>query len=155
MSEATKITNARLREIIKEELAAKAGTKGPVKEASGHSKKCPACGDENTPNDKEPSGGKYEYDCSCGERYYGKALTEQVDHASMSAVVSSASKLLAAVESFKEKASAHAINAVTPGLAELEKTLEAMVSNPGTYVVKPKVEPKKVSLRAVKGDKVV
>jgi len=100
MSEA-KITNARLREIIKEELAK-------------------------------------------------QQIDEAVDHASMSAVATSASKLLAAVESFKEKASAHAINAVTPGLAELEKTLENMVSNPGSYVMKPKVEPKKVSLRAVK-----
>lgn len=100
MSEA-KITSARLREIIKEELAK-------------------------------------------------QQIDEQVDHASMSAVTTAASKLLKAIEGFKEKASAHAINAVTPGLGELEKTLENMVSNPGTYVVKPKPEPKKVSLRAVK-----
>ena len=80
-----------------------------------------------------------------------RVMSEQVDHASMSAVAAAASKLLAACESFREKASAHAINAVTPGLSELEKVLENMVSNPGTYVVKPKVEPKKVSLRAVKG----
>lgn len=100
MSEA-KITNARLREIIKEELAK-------------------------------------------------QQIDEAVDHAGIKDVVNAASKLLGAVQSFKEKASAHAINAVTPGLGELEKTLENMVSNPSSYVVVPKKEPKKVSLRAVK-----
>lgn len=79
------------------------------------------------------------------------AVNEQVDHKSIQSVVSVASKLLAAVEGFKEKAPPAAINAVTPHLGELEKVLENMVSTPGSYVPQPKKEPKKVSLKAVKG----
>lgn len=78
------------------------------------------------------------------------ALTERVDHAGINKVVSGASKLLAAVEAFKESAPPSAINAVTPHIDELERVLEDMVSTPGSYVPKPKVEPKKVSLKAVK-----
>ncbi len=81
-----------------------------------------------------------------------KTVQEAVDHAGISAVVNAASKLLAAVEAFKQKAAPAAINALTPGLSQLEKTLEDMVSTPGSYVAKLKVEPKKVSLRAVKGE---
>lgn len=78
------------------------------------------------------------------------ALAEAVDHKSINSVVGVASKLLAAVEAFKEKAPPAAINAVTPHLSELEKNLENMVSSPGSYVPQPKKEPKKVSLKAVK-----
>lgn len=78
------------------------------------------------------------------------ALTERVDHAGINKVVTGASKLLAAVEAFKESAPPSAINAVTPHIDELERVLEDMVSTPGSYVPKPKVEPKKVSLKAVK-----
>ena len=78
------------------------------------------------------------------------AINEQVDHGGIRDIVISASKLLAAVEGFKEKASPSAINAVTPHLGALEKVLEDMVSSPGSYVVKPKAEPKKVSLKPVK-----
>jgi len=77
-------------------------------------------------------------------------LKEQVDHAGIRDVVTGASKLLAAVEAFKAAAPPTAINAVTPHLDHLERTLEDMVSTPGSYVPRPKVEPKKVSLRAVK-----
>lgn len=77
-------------------------------------------------------------------------LNEQVDHKSINAVVNVASKLLAAVDQFKEKAPPAAINAVTPHLAELEKVLENMVSTPGSYVPVPKKEPKKVSLKPAK-----
>jgi hypothetical protein len=80
------------------------------------------------------------------------AVNESVDHKSINSVVSVASKLLAAVEGFKEKAPPAAINAVTPHLSELEKVLENMVSTPGAYVPQPKKEPKKVSLKAVKTD---
>lgn len=78
------------------------------------------------------------------------ALSERVDHAGINKVVTGASKLLAAVEAFKESAPPSAINAVTPHIDELERVLEDMVSTPGSYVPKPKVEPKKVSLKAVK-----
>jgi hypothetical protein len=77
-------------------------------------------------------------------------MGESVDHKSISDVVNVASKLLAAVEGFKEKAPPAAINAVTPHLGELEKVLENMVGSPGSYVPTPKKEPKKVSLKAVK-----
>lgn len=79
-------------------------------------------------------------------------LSEAVDHAGIRDVVNGASKLLAAVEAFKGTAPPSAINAVTPHIDELERVLEDMVSTPGSYVAKPKVEPKKVSLKAVKGE---
>lgn len=79
-------------------------------------------------------------------------LSESVDHKSINSVVGVASKLLAAVEMFKEKAPPAAINAVTPHLAAIEKALENMVSTPGSYVPVPKKEPKRVSLKAVKED---
>lgn len=85
-------------------------------------------------------------------RLIREELKEAVDHKSINSVVGVASKLLAAVEQFKEKAPPAAINAVTPHLSELEKVLENMVSSPGSYVPMPKKEPKKVSLKAVKGD---
>lgn len=80
------------------------------------------------------------------------ALNEAVDHKSISAIISVASKLLGAIEGFKEKAPPAAINATTPHLSELEKVLENMVSTPGSYVPQPKKEPKKVTLKAVKGE---
>lgn len=80
----------------------------------------------------------------------GVKVTEAVDHKGINSIVSVASKLLAAVEGFKEKAPPAAINAVTPHLGELEKTLENMINTPGSYVPQPKREPKKVSLKAVK-----
>jgi hypothetical protein len=81
-----------------------------------------------------------------------EGMNEQVDHAAIKDIVTGASKLLAAVEAFKKSAGPAATNAVTPHLGALEKTLEDMVGTPGSYVSKPKVEPKKVSLRAVKGE---
>lgn len=76
-------------------------------------------------------------------------LSEAVDHESIREVVNGASKLLAAVESFKESASGVMVNAVTPHLSEIEKVLEDMVSTPGSYVEKQKQVVKKVSLRQV------
>ena len=78
-------------------------------------------------------------------------LRESIDHAAIRDVVTGASKLLAAVEAFKSSASPSATNAVTPHLDELAKVLEDMVSTPGSYVPKQKVQPKKVTLRAVQG----
>lgn len=77
-------------------------------------------------------------------------LEEAVDHKGISSIVAVASKLMAAVEAFKDKAPPAAINAVTPHLAELEKMLESMVSTPGSYVPQPKKEPQRVTLKATK-----
>ncbi len=77
-------------------------------------------------------------------------LEESVDHKGISSIVAVASKLMAAVEAFKDKAPPAAINAVTPHLAELEKMLENMVSAPGSYVPQPKKEPQRVTLKATK-----
>jgi len=81
-----------------------------------------------------------------------QAVNEQVDHKTINGIVGVASKLLAAVEAFKEKAPPPAINATTPHLGELEKVLENMLSSPASYVPRIKKEPKKVSLSAKKGD---
>jgi hypothetical protein len=80
------------------------------------------------------------------------SVNEAVDHASIREVVNGASKLLAAVEVFQKSANGPMINALTPHLAQMEKILEDMVSTPGSYVEKKKVEPKKVSLKPVKGE---
>lgn len=82
-------------------------------------------------------------------------MQEQVDHAGIRDVVNGASKLLAAVEAFKGSATGAMISALTPHLGEIDKVLENMVSNPASYVEKKKAEPQKVSLRAVKDDKLV
>jgi hypothetical protein len=79
-------------------------------------------------------------------------LNETVDHAAIRDIVTDASKLLAAVESFKSTASISAKNAVTPHIDQIEKVLEDMVSTPGSYVAKPKLVPKKVTLRQVKSE---
>ena len=78
------------------------------------------------------------------------SVNEVVDHNGIRDIVTIASKLLAAVEDFKEKGSPAAINAVTPHLGEIEKTLENMVSAPGSYVAAPKKEPQMVSLKPAK-----
>jgi hypothetical protein len=79
-----------------------------------------------------------------------KVLKEAIDHKGINNVIGVASKLLSAIETFKEKAPPAAINAVTPHLDELEKVLENMAENPGAYVPRPKPEPKKVTLKAIK-----
>lgn len=77
-------------------------------------------------------------------------MNEQVDHAGIRDVVTGASKLLAAVEAFRKTAPPSAIHAVTPHIDQLERVLEDMVSTPGSYVAKPKVEPRRVTLKPVK-----
>lgn len=79
-------------------------------------------------------------------------INEQVDHKAIAQVSGIASKLMAAVVTFKEKASPAQINATTPHLGELEKILENMLSSPGSYVPRPRKEPKKVSLTAKKAE---
>lgn len=81
-----------------------------------------------------------------------EAAKEQAIHAAKAAVSSAASKLLSALEDFKELATPAAMGAVTPHLTELEKMLEHMTDAPGAYVAKPKMEPKKVSLKPAKED---
>lgn len=81
-----------------------------------------------------------------------KALRESVDHEGVKTVVTAASKLLKVAEAFKADATLAMTNAVTPGLDQLISTLEDMVSNPASYVDKPKVEPRRIKLRAVKDE---
>jgi hypothetical protein len=52
------------------------------------------------------------------------SVNEAVDHKGINSIVNVASKLLAAVEAFKEKAPPSAIHAVTPHIAELEGVTE-------------------------------
>jgi len=84
-----------------------------------------------------------------------RAMKESVDHASIREVVNGASKLLAAVEAFRDSANGPMISALTPHLDAMARALEDMVSTPGSYVEKKKATPQKVSLRSVKSDKVV
>lgn len=79
-------------------------------------------------------------------------LNESVDHAAIRDIVTDASKLLAAVEAFNSTASESAKNALIPHIGKIEKVLEDMVSTPGSYVAKPKLVPKKVTLRQVKSE---
>lgn len=81
-----------------------------------------------------------------------EAAKEQAVHAAKAAVSSAASKLLSALEDFKENATPAAMGAAMPHLGELEKILDHMTDAPGAYVMKPKVEPKKVSLKPVTDD---
>ena len=77
-------------------------------------------------------------------------VDESVDHKNINSIVGVATKLLAAVEAFKEKAPPAAVNATTSHLGELERVLDDMASFPGSYVPKIRKEPKKVSLSAKK-----
>jgi hypothetical protein len=90
-----------------------------------------------------------------GPEPHTKLQREAVDHASIAAITGGAAKLLASIEKFKEKASPAAVNALTPHLGNIEKVLEDMLNTPGSYVAKVKVEPKKVSLKAVKKEGLV
>lgn len=83
------------------------------------------------------------------------SMHEQVDHESIREVVNAASKLLAAVETFKETASPSMLNAMTPDLDKIANVLEDMVSSPGSYVQKKPTGPRKVSLRPVKDENIV
>lgn len=81
-----------------------------------------------------------------------EAAKEQAVHAAKAAVSSAASKLLSAIDDFRDVATPAALSAVTPHLEALAKTLDHMNDAPGAYIVKPKVEPKKVSLKPVKDE---
>jgi hypothetical protein len=77
-------------------------------------------------------------------------LSETIDHETVSKLVKVASQLLKSIKEFKDFSSPEALNAVTPSIAELEKTLEGIVETPGAYVSKTKSEPKKVTLTPAK-----
>jgi hypothetical protein len=69
-----------------------------------------------------------------------------VDHEQIGAVVAAASKLAAAVKSFKEKAPSGAIHALSREIDTMMKTLDNMATNPASYVSR---ERKHVKLAAV------
>jgi len=79
-------------------------------------------------------------------------LREKLDHEAVRLIVTESSKLLKAVEQFKETANVTMTNSVQPHLDELSSTLERMIANPGTYVDKPKPVVKKVTFQPVKTD---
>ena len=74
----------------------------------------------------------------------------QAIHAAKAAVSSTASDLLGAIDSFREKATPAAISSAQQHLDALAKLLDHMTDAPGAYVDKPKSAPKRVSLKAVK-----
>lgn len=79
-----------------------------------------------------------------------EAAKEQAAHAAKAKVSSLAGELMDAINKFKEGASPAALSAVVPHIDALWKVLDHMNDSPGAYIVKPVVEPKKVSLKAVK-----
>lgn len=81
---------------------------------------------------------------------YSVSVNEQIDHAGAKTVVTAASKLLKGIEAYKKSATGTMQSAIGNALAGIETQLEDMISTPGSYVDKPKPEPKKVTLRAVK-----
>lgn len=80
-----------------------------------------------------------------------RSLHEQVDHEGAKRVVNAASKLLKAIEAFKDDPTPTMVDATTPHLDVLYSTLEDMVSNPGSYVVQVKspTPKKRIKLRKV------
>jgi glutamyl-tRNA reductase len=78
-----------------------------------------------------------------------KNLFEEVDHESIKEVVTAASKLLSSVESFKKTAPQSCLDATSPALEQVQKSLEDMLSNPSSYIPEKKPQFKKVSLKAV------
>jgi hypothetical protein len=79
-----------------------------------------------------------------------KLLKEGIDHTSIKEIVSGASQLLGAIEKFMGKASPMMQSSLEDHINPLKKKLENMISNPGSYVLKPRVK-KKVSLKPAKG----
>lgn len=77
-------------------------------------------------------------------------LHEDVDHEGIANVASVASKMLKAANEFRQNANPSMSETVSPYFERVIELLEEMVSNPGAYIVKPKLEPKKVTLAQVK-----
>ncbi len=78
-----------------------------------------------------------------------KSLSEELDHEGARKVVTGASKLLKAALVFSEDATGAMTNALHPHLEAIRKSLESMVTNPSSYVDRPKQVPRVVKLRAV------
>lgn len=76
-------------------------------------------------------------------------LYEGEDHDSASKIMSSATKLLNAIESFKESAS-EKVKAEMVDLEKVEQILQRVISSPMQYVDTSKPPAKKVSLRPQK-----
>lgn len=61
-------------------------------------------------------------------------LEEDIDHAAVSALVSSASKLMGAITAFKAKAGTKASSLLGSKLDDIVKVLEIMIKSPGQVV---------------------
>ncbi len=77
---------------------------------------------------------------------------EDVDHEGVATVATVASKMLKATADFKKNANESMLETLEPFVGRVIEILEAMVSNPGAYVVKPAPEPKRITLRQVDSD---
>lgn len=86
-----------------------------------------------------------------------EALQEGSGEDSAADIVSSASKLLKALESFKEstKDKAKVKSELDPHVAEIEKFLKRVISSPMQYVDSPKPVVKKVVSLKPTGEKVI
>jgi hypothetical protein len=74
-------------------------------------------------------------------------LNEGENHDAASKIMSAATKLISAIEAFKESSTGSASAAVSPHIDGLESALKQIVSSPMNYVDSPKPVVKKVSLR--------
>ena len=74
-------------------------------------------------------------------------VLESSAHDAGAKVMSSASKLLSAIESFREAATGSASAEVSPHLDDLETSLKRIVDSPMQFVDVPKPVAKKVSLK--------
>ncbi len=77
---------------------------------------------------------------------------EAVDHEGVKVVVTEASKLLKAANSFKEKANVVMANSVSPELDTLISRLESMIEAPASFINRPKLAPKVIKLRQTSSD---
>lgn len=79
-------------------------------------------------------------------------LDEGQDHDSASKIMSSATKLLNAIESFKDDVSERAKGELGTNLDEVENILNRIVSSPMQYVDVAKPQAQKVTLKPTKTD---
>lgn len=80
-------------------------------------------------------------------------MNEGADHDSASKLMSSATKLLGAIEAFEESATEKSKSEMSENLAALKQTLQRVITSPMQYVdsTEPGAVQKKVSLKPVKG----
>lgn len=81
-------------------------------------------------------------------------LNESIDHDAVKNIVTAASKLLSAVEAFRDSANGSMTSSVVPQLDQLQGALENMVENPGSYVDRNEPQ-KKITLRVSKDEVVL